>query len=256
MPRHPGLQAASMLVVLLCLGGCTTHVRSTGAYLPATSGGTAALPRPDRVVVENFAEDGSAVRLDSGIRARLQREAAGSDAAEQRYRTGQEVQDAIADTLVDELRRMGFDAVRGEAASGPGPVLVIRGAITEINEGNQTRRNAIGFGAGKSSVAADVQVWYAAAAGSPPMLIQTYHASSDSGRKPGLATGLGAGAAAGHIATSAALAGAGAIHSSRHPNGVAAEGEHLAQGVASDLGALFARQGWTAPGANPAVSLR
>jgi Domain of unknown function (DUF4410) len=247
--RSARLLCAALPVLLA--GGCSTQVRDTGNYLSPASAGTTSLPRPVLVVVEDFTDNPAAVRLDSGISARLQREFQGADDAQGQAAAARQVQDAIAKTLVADLRKMGFDAERAPGGTASGPMLVVRGEIADINEGNRTRRNVVGFGAGKSDVRADVQLLYATPAAAP-VLIQTYTADSNSGRKPG----LGAGAAAGHAETAAAVAGVGVLSSATHQTGVAGEGERMAHRLASDFGNLFVRQGWISPSAVPAVSLR
>ncbi len=75
-----------------------------------------------------------------------------------------EVQDAIAQSLLDGIRQMGFAAERALPGNAAQPSdLLVRGEILQIDEGNRARRLAIGFGAGKSSVEASVQVYYAKA---------------------------------------------------------------------------------------------
>ena len=81
-------------------------------------------------------------------------------------------------------------------------------------------------------------------------ILQTYSASSNSGRTPGLGVGA-ASAAAGHAA--AAAAGTVAGTASRARSGLPRDGEHLADSAAVSLGQFFSQQGWIAPSAAPSA---
>jgi hypothetical protein len=133
--------------------------------------------------------------------------------------------------------------------------LIVRGQITKIDEGNRTRRLVIGFGAGKSDVEAEVQVYYYARPNAPPQLLQTYDADSNSGRKPGMAMGAAMGAAESSVVPEVLTAATGAASETRR-TGVAGEGERLADRVAYNLGTFFAEQGWIPSSAVPARSFR
>ena len=99
------------------------------------------------------------------------------------------MQSAISDTVVAALDKAGLPAelAPSNAVYRPGD-LVVTGHVSRIDEGNRTRRMGIGFGAGKSIVEANAQL-YAIVANGPPVLLQTYDGTADSGRKPGLAVG-------------------------------------------------------------------
>ena len=106
--------------------------------------------------------------------------------------------------IVKQLQSMGLRAVR---ADSPAPadrnVLIVQGSFETIDAGNRRRRILVGLGAGKSQVGTSVQLVYQPA-GETPRLIQSFDANADSGKAPGVAETAGVGAAAGHVATSAA----------------------------------------------------
>lgn len=246
---------ACALLATLPVAGCSTQVQSTGTYVAPMQGAAASLPRPRRVLVANFTTDWNRVRLDQGIGARVQRQMNGADPSVMQYRTSLEVQQAISDALVEDLRKMGLSAERETVGTVPdGTDLMIQGQIVRIDEGNRTRRLAVGFGAGRSDVRAEVQVYYLRP-NAPPQLLQTYDADANSGRKPGFALGGAMAAGEGSMAPAVITALTGA-RSETKKVGVAGEGERLANRVAYNLGNFFVQQGWLPRSAVPTPSLR
>ncbi len=247
--------AIGLLLAALPVAGCSTRVQSTGTYLPAAQGAVAFLPGPQRILVADFSADPSSVGLEQAIANRVQRQLGGAEPAAEQDRAAGEVQQAITDTLIENLRKMGLQAERETPGAVPGGNdLVIQGQIVRIDEGNRTRRLAIGFGAGKSDVRAEAQVYYLRP-NAPPQLLQTYDADANSGRKPGLAMG-GVGAASGGSEIPLVATGLVGVHGESTQTGVAAEGKHLANRLAYNLAEFFVQQGWIPPSAVPARSLR
>ena len=249
-PNHRsarGRLARAACLGLLLVSGCATEVHSSGDPISAS----ARRPRPVRVLVAEFAVVPDAVMQDQGIGARLQREMSGDDQSEAQAAIARDVQTALSTALRQALAGAGLPA---EAAAGETPRagdLLVEGRIERIDQGNRTRRLAIGFGAGKSVVAADAQLYYVAPDGRP-MLMQTYEGKSDSGRKPGVAAGAGGalsggGPAAGAVST---LAGVSA-ETGRSP--VAREGAQYGRRLAHEIGVLAARQGWIGDAAVPSL---
>lgn len=224
------------LLPLALLAGCTSHVANVATY------NTGRLPPPTVVLVEDFAIDPATVLLDPGVVATLQRQSGGEPDEMARQQAAMHAQRALSQALIARISAMGLraePAVQGR----PGERAVeISGRIGTIDQGNQTRRRVIGFGAGKSRVSVTVSAAYVSANGRlTPMT--TFDAASDSGRRPGLALGLGAGAATGAVARGAAVSGGMAAASYRHGT-VEADAQALAGRIAQDLRAVFARQGW------------
>ena len=243
------------LLAALSVAGCSTRVQSTGTYVAPMQDAAAPLPRPRNILVADFSTDWSGVQLEQGIAARLSRQMGGADPSAAQYRTSRDVQQAISEALVESLRKMGLSAERATAGAVPGGSdLVIRGQITRIDEGNRTRRLAVGFGAGKSDVQAAVQVYYLRP-NAPPQLLQTYDADANSGRRPGLAMG-GVMAAGSGSAAPAVVGGLVGLHGETKRSGVAGEGERLGNRLAYNLAQFFVQQGWISPSAVPARSLR
>lgn len=240
--RGPRRSAIAFVLALLVLGACATKVQNTGTYVPTAGSGQATLPRPGTIYIDTFALDPSTVQLDSGLRAKLQRAAQNGDSsAQEQQALAMDVQSAISDTLVQAITKMGLNAVEAAPGAAPQPSdVVVQGQVTKITAGNSTRQNIIGFGAGKSEIFANVQVFTVQPDGSL-QVVQTYTGSSNSGRAPGLGV-AGASAAAGNVALAVTGAVAGTV--SRARSGLGRDGEDLAKEIATNLGTFFEGQGW------------
>jgi hypothetical protein len=250
-PARIGARTALAAGVLLGLANCSTEVANTSS--PQLS--SISLPRPQSVVVLDFAADQAKLQLDQGVRPRLQRTAHGASALADEQAMLFVVRNSISDALVANIRRMGLPAERAaEAPLLDADTVVVRGQILDVNQGNRTRRVGVGFGAGKSDVTANVAVYYERP-GTPAQLLQTYDASSNSGRKPG--TALGGALAVGRAsAVPVVLTGTTGVASERNKSPVAKEGAQLGDHVAYELGEFFVRQGWVQPSAVPRPSPR
>jgi hypothetical protein len=114
-----------------------------------------------------------------------------------------------------------------------------------IDEGSRALRMTIGLGAGQSSVISNVQVFNVFPAGR--RMVDAFEVTAQSGRKPGAAETMGAGAAAGTLATAAAVTGASTIASEAFGANVDDDAKRTAKKIASMLSDFFAQQGWTGP---------
>jgi hypothetical protein len=199
------------------------------------------LPRPDRVLVSYFSITPDQVRLDQGIGARVARAVGDQPLSAAELRAAQETQAALADHIIARLRKYGLPAQL--AVQGGSNDLLIEGQIVSIDQGNRTRRILIGLGAGKSSIGADAQIYHIIA-GTAPRFVMAVEGQADSGRMPGAAETMGAGAAAQRIGTSTALTGAThAAGETRRASDTAEAGE-LADEIAIKVGQLAVTQGW------------
>lgn len=256
MSRRAFLSLGVMLILPATFAaGCSTRVSTTATALPAHDAFGSPLPRPRRVLVQDFIVDPDAVRLDQAIGLRLQRQVSGEDEVTTRAQTAMQVQDAISSTLTQAFRKMDLSVQHAgpEIQAVPGDLLV-QGEITRIDQGNRARRLGIGFGAGKSEVDADAAISYVGADGRPQFL-QSYSGVSNSGRKPGMAAGAGM-AVREASAAPAALGAASGVYGEKKRSGVAGEGQRVAKHLSRNIGQYFAQQGWIAPSAVPAWSLR
>jgi len=239
--KYTRRRALTIVATALCVTACApTRVAPVETY----SGPR--LAPPDIVLVEDFAVDPSEVKLDRGLRSRLTGLFA-SESTDQREReVGRKVAVALRDTLVEEVRKMGLAAdAAGTAPATGGRRLFVAGQLLSVDQGNATRRNLIGLGAGRSGVDAAAQLYYAGA-GERERLLESFEAEAESSRKPGAAETMGAGAAAGRVAASAATGTALSAYSEATSANVDAEGKRIGRELAKRLGTFFAQQGWIA----------
>jgi hypothetical protein len=237
---HRGL---ALGVLLLVFAGCA---RSSVQTHQETHG---KLPRPDTVLVYDFAVTPDEIMLDTGLSAELRRyysEHTGTPLSAQEIKIGHQVADAVADELVQQIRGYGLQAER--ALGKPparGRTLMVKGQFVSIDEGNRTERVAIGFGSGRTSVEANVQVYNLTPEGLKQ--VETMQASSESGGKPGMGVLMGAGALAGHLLASTLVSGTLSTAGELSFQTVQADAKRLAGKVAAELGQFFVQQGWIAP---------
>jgi hypothetical protein len=219
------------------LAGCaSTDVTSESQY-------AGNLPKPQQVLVYNFAVSPEEVELDSGIGADLQNLVAKTPRTEQEQAIGHQVAEALANHLVTEIQTLGLPAMR---ASSPPPVagnaLEIKGQFVSIDEGNQTERVVIGLGLGRTDVRTMIQVYEVQSGNN--ILIDQFGISAESGRKPGMAETMGAGAAAGNLAASAVVSTGVAVGSETFSANVDADADRTAKRIAAQLKNYFVTQGW------------
>ncbi|HME71684.1 MAG TPA: DUF4410 domain-containing protein [Myxococcota bacterium] len=224
-------KAAAFLVALV---GCAP----TSVNLTYEQGGP--LPRPERILVYEFAVSPEEVQLDRGLGADLERMAPRT-AAEIQIR--RQAARALANKLVQQINAMGLPAQRAWGAPNYwGNSLLIEGQFISINQGNRTERTVIGLGAGASQVETRVQVYETRSHGLER--VEDFITDARSGYKPGMAETMGAGAAAGNLAASAAVSVVGTVASEMLSANVKADAERTANDVANQLQAYFVQQGW------------
>jgi len=209
------------------------------------------LPRPDRILVYDFAVSPDEVKLDTGLSADIMHkyeEHKGTSRTAEEIKVGHKVADALAEELVKKIRSYGLMAERAFGLpSGKGKILMVKGQLLSIDEGNRTERVAIGLGAGRTSVQANVQVYELTAQGMQQ--VDTLRGTAKSGGKPGMAEMMGVGAIAGHLLASTVVSGALAGGTEMTSATVEADGKRLAENIAQDLGQFFIDQAWIPPDA-------
>jgi len=221
---------------VVCVAGCTT-IQTQNDY----SGGP--IPKPARIIVNDFAYSPDQVKLDSGITAEIAEAASGETRNEQELDVGRKVSIALSDELVKEIEAMGLSAERGSFPEDPNVnVALVRGQFISISEGNRTERVVIGLGAGRTDVEAQVQLY--AVRGTDRTLLENMKVNAASGRTPGMAETMGVGAAAGNLAASAVIGAAGHGAGEAFGANVEADASRAAKNIAAQLKQAFARRGW------------
>lgn len=233
------------LAIALMLAGCASATVTPDASAPPPS--PTASVRPARIVVDDFAFSASQVSENSAIGARLMNSFSSTPAQQREDAIGKEAADALAAEITKQLGDLGFTVVRGNAntVSAEGD-LVIDGEFVNVSEGNRLRRLVIGFGAGASKLDTQVNVFRMTAGARQPLLQFTTHA--DSGRMPGAALTMGAGAAAQGGATAGmAAANVAAGGAKTYTSAVGYLSDKTASQVVAYLSQYFAQQGWISP---------
>jgi hypothetical protein len=233
-----------IMVLTIAVGCAPTNVQQQ-------STGLTQAPRPDAILVYDFAVSPDEVKLDTGLSAELMQkyeQYKGASRSAEEVKVGHKVADAVANELVKKIRSYGLWADRSFGnPSGTGKVLMVKGQFVSIGEGNRTERVTIGLGAGRTSVQANIQVYELTPQGMQE--VDTLRGTSKSGYKPGMAEMMGVGAVAGHLLMSTEVSGAIAGATEMTTATVEADGKRLADKIAVDLGNFFVTQGWIPPDA-------
>jgi hypothetical protein len=238
-PRTASLVALAAFAV--ATGCASTKATSTG---PAYTG---QLPRPEVVLVYPFATSPEDVRLDSSPTVAGAWKLEGVSASDEKRAVARKVADAVADRLVEKIQAMGLRAARASGPPAPdsAPVLTVTGHFLAIDQGSRAARVTIGLGAGRSDVTTDVQVSMVSEDGR--RVVDQFQVDAKSGRRPGAAETLGAGAAAGTLATAAVVTAAASVGSEAFGDDVDADARRTADKIAGMLGDFFAQNGWVVP---------
>lgn len=228
---------AVAVLAALALAGCTSTEITTDDV------DRNAEPRPDQLIVFNFATSPDEVTLDRGLIADVRDLLHREPRTAKEKQIGHAVADALATELVKELRAKGLPAVRAGDVVEPGiRPLQVRGQVLSIDEGNQTRRMIIGLGMGRSTVEARVQLFESVRGRAD--LLEQMTATTKSGRKPGMAEMIGVGALTGRIVTATILSGTASGVSEALLDNVDALAKSMAKKIAAKIVAFYQQRGW------------
>ncbi|MGR8952575.1 MAG: DUF4410 domain-containing protein [Gammaproteobacteria bacterium] len=204
------------------------------------------LPRPQQVLVYNFAVSPADVQQNASLFARLGRNLEGSNRTAEEIQLGREVSDTLATELTQDIAAMGLNSRRAIDIMPVAPdSILITGHFIKIDEGNRLRRNVIGLGLGESSLDAEVRLLAPGPSGYTELA--AFDAHADSGSMPGAAVFGPAGIAAGAgtaavVGTSVAIGGVKSYKSAS-----AQQAKKIADKISEQLSQYFARQGWINP---------
>jgi hypothetical protein len=198
--------------------------------------GTHRLTKPTTIVVYDFAATPAEVKLNSAILHRVRTKVT-RDGDDQRTELARKIVDDFSRSLVKDLEKSGLPVARGVAGDQPPDnALVVQGDFLVIDEGNRTRRMAIGLGAGASKVETHVECYLTRS--EKNVIVTEFKAISQSSRKPGAAETMGAGAA-----PEAAAAVSGVTELKQGSEG---DTDRMAKAVAKEIAKTLAHQGWSA----------
>jgi hypothetical protein len=172
---------ASCVLAALMLTGCaSTKVTSSDRLVYDQ------LPRPDHILVYDFADSAADVPADSAY--------AGKDSApaapptDEQIQIGRELGTQIAAQLVEAIQKMGLPAIQASPATQVQVNdIVIRGYLISIEQGSAAKRITLGFGAGGSEMATAVEGYQMTATGLRKLGSGT--TASTGNKTPGAAVG-------------------------------------------------------------------
>jgi hypothetical protein len=207
------------------------------------------VPKPEKVLIYDFTVPAEVISIDASPAARLHRPGRRAEGrTDSPEGVAQLVHDSFAKALLRELQQasVAAEAAAGGDAPAPPNSLLVKGEFTTINQGNKTKRVLIGFGKGASDVQAHVTV--SLATEPQPVVLLEFNVKSQSGKKPGAAATVGAGAATMGTATAgsaaAGVATGGVVDKAAT---VEADASRMAKGVAKQIVDLMSSQQWAAP---------
>ena len=205
--------------------------------------GPGVIPKPDKVLIHDFAVPVGAVTTDESIAAQLHRRIMlrhGVDEDSSPEALAQQVQAAFTKALTGELKKVNIQtanipAQKMPAAEGAmsGSNLIVEGQFVAIHEGDESKRIMIGFGRGASDIKTHVTV--SSLVQGHPTVVLEFNLTSESGKKPGAVATMGVGS----LAVGAAAGGVGDRKST-----VEADASRMAKLVAKQLETFMVDQKW------------
>jgi hypothetical protein len=228
-------------ILLLALTACApTSVEVTGEV-------SGQFPRPERILVYDFAVTPAEVELDQGLGADIKNDIEQNTSLTEKsameLKIGHTVANVISGELVKAIQGYGFPAERalGLPSTGPNTYLV-KGQLFSVDEGNSTERVVIGLGAGRTNVQAKVQFYELTPEGLRK--VESMVGEAKGLAQPGMAETMGVGAIAGHLLVSSLASVAATSAGELTWNSVEGDSRRLAKSVAADLEKYFISQGW------------
>jgi hypothetical protein len=144
-------------------------------------------------VVYNFAATPEEVGLNKSAFNRVRMRVSGAQ-EDDKTKLAHKVVDEFSESLIKDLQKTGIAVSKGVAGElPPDNSLTVQGDFLVIDEGNRTRRMAIGLGAGASKVVTHVECYLKRP--DKNVMLNEFKATSKSSRKPGAAETMGVGAA-------------------------------------------------------------
>jgi len=232
------LRRLALFLIVVAAGCASASVTPQQVAAPNKPG------PPQQIVVRRFATVAEDVKESHGVISQTERKFSNTPEKQRQMDIAHSAAQDLAEQLVKDLKNLGFTNVVEEGQANVGSdALIIEGQFIHMDEGAATRRVIIGFGVGKSSLDAEVQV-YRVSDGSRQKLLD-FTTQSDSGKLPGTALTMGAGAVATGGVTTAGVAAAGGMSGGKAYLGrVDYLSDKTADQVNAYLSHYFAQQGW------------
>ena len=206
---------------------------------PASEG----LPKPDHIVVYDFAVTSGDVQLDVGVGTKMLRDAKGASQTAEEIRVGRAVAEALSQKLLEELREKGITTYRAShAPSASSTTASITGQFRQIDQGNRTLRTVVGFGLGGSKLGTSIQIYQGK--GREAQLVGEAETMTESSLKPGIGVLFPVGAAAGTVGAAAAVSGTTTVAMENFFATVEADAKRTAEAIAKRIIKYYERHGW------------
>jgi len=231
------VRTAPWLIALAILAGCA----STKITERHSDIGNQKLPRPDRILLYDFAATPADVPAESAIQGQFAQHT--TPQTPEQIATGRKLGAEIAKELVAKIQGMGLPAVL--AAGQPAPRvndIVIRGYLLSVEQGSAGKRVLIGFGSGDAELKTMVEGFQMTAHG----LRQLGYGELDSGggKTPGVVAPLVV-AAATHNPIGLIVGGAVKLYGEESGSAtIEGSAKRTADTIATQLKGAFQKQGW------------
>ena len=163
---------------------------------------------------------------------------------ERRRAIARSVSESLSLEFARTLQELGFSVERGmRGASDAANILIIEGEFIRIDEGSPLPRLVVGFGSGAAKVQTRVRVYQ----GPRRKKLLDFTTDADSGKMPGAAVTVSAGAVAPTIISAGLLAGNALATGFQNRADVNQLARSSAEQAVRYLSEFFARQGWIRP---------
>jgi hypothetical protein len=228
---------AGVLATTVAITGCA----GTSVSERQTTAANQDIVRPERIIVYDFAATPTDLPADSTI-AKLHQQRT-TPQSEKEIALGRRLGDLTAAYLIETLNKQGIAAVDGSTGSVPRPGDgVIRGEFVSIDEGSRATRMLIGFGAGAAELKTLVETYQVTAAGLVPL--GSGQVETAGGKIPGILVPVGAGMAAGAVATSAVVSGSSNVLQEAGPESIEGAARRTASEIARIIVEAYEKRGW------------
>ncbi len=157
---------------------------------------------------------------------------------------GRQVSTIVADSIIVTLeKKTDISTVQpSDAGLPPDGTMVIEGEFVSIDEGSAAGRMLVGFGAGRSKLETRARAFYIFNGEKRPF--SEYTLEADSGAMPGMALGVGMGAATGEWAREMAVAAGGVALETALGNDTIADAQRTGEELAIELIRQLKKRGW------------
>ena len=151
--------------------------------------GSAALRKPDRIVVYDFPVNPDDIQVDKSQSIRPRHVIVGDQNAST---IAKKTQNIYSERLIAKLAKIGIPVQHAEAGAQPPPSsLVVRGSFVSLKQGDKTERVALGFGTGTADIQTRVSVHLNTSG--EPVLVSEFTTDIDATKSVGSAVPVAAG---------------------------------------------------------------